>query len=243
MNEFVHTATYVTAWLALALYPAGPLAARRGRLDRRWQSTARWLYTLGGLIFGVHVLCAYEAFYAWSHAIALRETAAQTEAVTGVASGAGLYLNFVFTALWTIDLLHWWTGRGLDRSHRPPRWLIPLHAFQLFMIFNAAVVFAAGAARWLAAAAFAALVAALAAGLRPRAATTEPIHTPGMPRAAPTPQRDDRAPAPPPQGDDSADARGTVEAIRSPPTIGPQPPSIPSPADAAPGAATRDPAS
>jgi hypothetical protein len=66
-------------------------------------------------------------------------------AASGV--GEGLYFSYLFTLLWTADVVWWWWAPQGRR--RRPRWLsIALHGFMLFIVFNAAVIFAAGAMRW-----------------------------------------------------------------------------------------------
>lgn len=140
--------TRVTIWLALLGYMAGPAAALLGRDRERWQRVARTLYSLGLAAFLVHVVAAFHFFYRWSHAVALAETARETAAVTGVASGTGLYLNYVFTLLWIADVLWWWKVGARDFPRRAPWIGGVLHGFFLFMAFNATVVFEQGSVRW-----------------------------------------------------------------------------------------------
>jgi hypothetical protein len=146
-----------SVWLAVLCYPAGP-AGRLGRLPR----LARAAWTAGCLAFLVHVAASFHVHYGWSHTVALRETARQTAELTGHAVGAGLYVNYLFAALWALDALWWWRD---PRSHRGRAAAIDLglHAFLLFVLFNGTVVFARGPVRWLGAAATLAGVATLAA--------------------------------------------------------------------------------
>ena len=62
--------------------------------------------------------------------------------------GGGLYVNYALTAFWVADVCYWW-GRGLEAYRRRP-WplVIAWHAFLLFIVFNATVVFASGFVRW-----------------------------------------------------------------------------------------------
>lgn len=147
----VSTGELLTRWtvrLALLLY-AMTLALRLSQPRRR--AAARILWTTGCGLFLVHVACAFHFFHGWSHADALRETARQTGEFTGVYSGAGLWLNYLFTFAWALDVIWWW-GAGLDAYDRRSGWVtVPLHAFLAFMAFNGTVVFEAGATRWLAA--------------------------------------------------------------------------------------------
>jgi hypothetical protein len=153
-------AVRATVWLAVACYAAGPL----GRIS----PAAAWrvLWSLGCVAFLAHVIAAFHVHYAWSHAVALRETARQTAELIGRAVGSGLYLNYLFAALWCADAGWWWLAPASHRS-RPLACHVALHAFFLFILFNGAVVFATGAVRWLGAVATVAGVAALLAAARP----------------------------------------------------------------------------
>lgn len=146
----------VSIWLSLSCFLAGPLAALVGRGNWRWQAMARAIWTLGCVVFLVHVASAFHVAYDWSHAVALRETARETAAVTGRETGVGLYLNYLFTLLWVLDAAWWWRGMAAYRDR--PAWITAsLHGFFLFMAFNATVVFETGPIRWLSLAACLAL--------------------------------------------------------------------------------------
>src|SRR4051812_3553647 len=100
--------TRLTIWLALVLYAAGAvlLLVARGQAHRI--AIARWAWTLGCFFFLAHVWSAFAFFHGWSHAAAYAETARQTEAMTGIRSGAGLYLNYAFGAAWLAMTCWWW---------------------------------------------------------------------------------------------------------------------------------------
>ncbi len=144
--ELVEVIVYGTVWAALACYPAaglGSAAASPGV-----QRGARLIWSLGCFLFWVHVLSAFGAFYRWSHSVALAETAKQTLAATGVSSGSGLYLNYLFALFWAADVAWWWWRPESYRA-RPLGLFLLLHAFFLFMIVNGAVIFVPGPRRWL----------------------------------------------------------------------------------------------
>ncbi len=162
--------TRASVWLALLGYLAGPLAALAGRHWAQWQGTARAIYTAGLVCFLVHVAAAFHFFYGWSHETALTETARETFEAVGRRDGSGLYLNYLFTVLWLADVAWWWRA-GLDGFRRRTPWIcLVLHGFFVFMAFNATVVFEDGAVRIAGALATAALVAAVLAAWRRRAA-------------------------------------------------------------------------
>ena len=150
---------FLTLWTvraAFALYVAA-LAVRLSRRDGR--STFRVLWAAGCLVFAVHVACAFHFFHGWSHADAYRQTARQTEDLTGIPSGFGLYLNYAFLLAWVVDAVWSWRPASYERR---PGWIgVTLHAFFAFLWFNATVVFPTGPIRWAGLAGFALLAALL----------------------------------------------------------------------------------
>lgn len=158
-------ATRVTIWLALAGYLAGPISALLGRAHPGWQRRARILYSFGLGFFLAHVALAFHVYYGWSHRVAYFETARQTLEATGRDSGSGIYLNYLFTLLWSFDVADWWRRGAVGFRRRPPWVDLALHGFFLFMAFNATVVFETGPVRWAGVAA-SVLLFALAAGRR-----------------------------------------------------------------------------
>ena len=149
VGEFL---TYWTVRAAFGLYVATLVLRLTGPPSPGRDRAARILWTLGCLAFIVHVACAFHFFHGWSHADAYRETARQTAVLTGIQSGFGLYLNYAFTLAWAADAAWTWFGRSFARR---PRWVaIVLHAFLVFMWFNATVVFPMGPMRWVGAACF-----------------------------------------------------------------------------------------
>lgn len=117
------------------------------RVRGRVRSSARWIWTLGWVAYLVHALAAFGGFYGWSHARAVAETARQTAEATGLDSGAGIWFNYAFGAVWLADVARWWavgTARYLQRGG----WRRVADGFMAFMIFNGTVVFGRGVARW-----------------------------------------------------------------------------------------------
>lgn len=162
--------TLLTARVAMLLYAAS-LGLRLLRPDR--PSAARAVYTAGAAILLVHIAVAFHTHHNWSHAAAQAHVGQRTAEVTGVASGAGLWLNYLFAVVWLGDVTIWWlTGHPRYLSRRP--WIPAfVHAFLLFMAVNASIVFAHGAAR-VASAAVLLLLAILYAGTF-RAARAGPV--------------------------------------------------------------------
>jgi hypothetical protein len=154
------------AWLvrasvqaALVGYLAGP--ASLALAPDRHRALLRAMWTAGFAAFVVHVVAAFDAFYGWSHAIALAETARHSSEQFGVDSGSGLYLNYLFLAVWGADVAWWWL-RPAGYAARPLALSALVHGFLFFVLFNGSVVFASGLSRWLGVAATAAWVGCIA---------------------------------------------------------------------------------
>lgn len=74
------------------------------------------------------------AGHGWSHAAAYRHTA------EAGGFGAGVYVNYLFAAVWLADAAWMWAAPTAYR-HRP-RWVgVAVHGFLAFIVFNATVVF------------------------------------------------------------------------------------------------------
>jgi hypothetical protein len=129
-----HLATIWTARVAAAFFVIGLMFLVRGRTHR-----ARLICTLGLLAYLSHVWCAFTFFYGWSHAVAYRETARQTSELFGVRWGGGLYLNYLFTVVWTTACLLLWL-RPRDWQHRPMVLRAVIYGFLGFMVLNGAIV-------------------------------------------------------------------------------------------------------
>lgn len=145
----METGELLTRWtirVALVLYIASValrLTGKSGDLGR--SRLARWFSTLGVAAYLAHVGCAFHFFHEWSHDAAYAATAKETEAHFGFHWGGGLYFNYVFTALWLLDVTWAWIA-----MESQPRWArYAVHGFLVFMAFQGTVVFETGLVRWL----------------------------------------------------------------------------------------------
>src|SRR5262245_46896188 len=129
------------------------------RVGHGLRRAARWSYTLGCMAYLAHVAAAFHFAHDWSYARAYEHTAERTEEVIGWRWGGGLYVNYLFTLLWAADVAWWWASPASYRA-RPVQVAAALHAFMLFLAFNATVVFGVGVIRWWGLAATFALAAA-----------------------------------------------------------------------------------
>ncbi len=118
-----------------------------------WRSGApatcrvRLLWTCAWLIYCAHVALAFQEFHHWSHAEAMRSVAEQS------GFGEGIFASYFFTLLWTLDVMWWWFS-PVSYALRPRALGVAIHGYMAFIIFNGAVVFAAGPARWVGIAVF-----------------------------------------------------------------------------------------
>jgi hypothetical protein len=137
-------ALFATIWIALVLFAAGESRRALTPPGSRPPARAWWAFKGGRVLAIIHTVIAFDVVHHWVHEDAVRSTALQTEAVFGVAAGWGVYVNYVFFAVWLADAWWWRAAPGHLRS-RAITW--SLRAFYAIIIFNAAVVFAAGARR------------------------------------------------------------------------------------------------
>jgi hypothetical protein len=132
-----------TVWVALCLYVAGEVV----RASNGSGTPVRWCHTAGCAAFLAHVVCAFGFYHHWSHAAAFADTARQTAQFTGWNWGGGLYVNYAFGLVWLGETVWSWVHPAGYPNR--PKWIIrTLRGFFLFMIFNGAVVFVRGWARW-----------------------------------------------------------------------------------------------
>jgi hypothetical protein len=169
-------ALYTTIWLSLILFVAGE-AGRRTSSGARVGLRSPWaLWTVGAFLCAAHMALAMGLRHGWSHSAAMRATAAQTEAVYGIAWGGGVFVNYAFAIAWLAEALWWrWSptrGIGSTGWARPVR-----RAFYLLILINAAIVFVPPDRRPFGVA----LIAALLWAWRPNPGVTVPSSPPAVP--------------------------------------------------------------
>jgi hypothetical protein len=133
-----------------------------------WFAWSRGIWTLGCLLFVLHVVCAFRFYHHWSHADAFAVTARRTEEMLGMRFGEGIYFSYLFTLLWTGDVLWQWLAPQSYRQRGA--WIVAaLLGYMAFIAFNGAVIFEGGITRWVGMPVTAALVVGwLAVWLRSR---------------------------------------------------------------------------
>lgn len=151
-----------TIWLAVFAWAATEVLRQAGP---QRQPLARGVWTAGAILLTVHTAIAFQFWHGWSHAAAYESTAQQSAALTGVAAGWGLYLNYALVLVWLADAAWWWfDARGYTTRSR--RLDVAIFAFFLFMMVNGAVVFATSPMRFAGALAVAVAILARAGLLR-----------------------------------------------------------------------------
>ncbi len=133
--------------LAMACYAGVLLGSALSRQAPATTSGSRWLWTMGCALFWTHVLSAFAFYHHWSHEHAFRDTAEKTQEALGMPFGYGIYVNHLFTLLWTADVA--WSWLSPQSFAARPRWVtISIHAFMLFIAINGLLVFKEGMLRW-----------------------------------------------------------------------------------------------
>ena len=146
-NHLVRWSVRIAMLLYVAALAGQIQATRKGNREaasRQWQ---RICWTLGCLVFLVHVATAFHFQHGWSHRLATEHTAEVAERVVGWAFGEGIYFSYAFTLLWSLDVAWMWLY-PVSREQRA-RWLtVVLHVFMLTIAVNGVIIFATGPTRW-----------------------------------------------------------------------------------------------
>ncbi len=135
------TATLWTARTATGLYAAFVLQQAWRSAGNRRSDGGRVLWSAACAANLVHLATALLWFHGGSHRAAWEHTAQRTAEVVGVETGLGLGVNYVFAALWTLDVVRQRSGRDTTAPLRR-RFHAFVQIFAAFMYFQAAVVFA-----------------------------------------------------------------------------------------------------
>jgi hypothetical protein len=126
--------TRCTIWITIVSFAIGFTAWALSGARSKWDSFARLAWTIACAALLAHVAFAFHFYHAWSHDAAFRETARQTEIVTGLNWGGGLYINYALVTGWVLDTMCWWVV-GLE-TYRSRAWpLVAVwHGFLIFTL-------------------------------------------------------------------------------------------------------------
>ena len=120
---------------------------------------ARSLWTIAFVLFVVHVLASFHFAHQWSHDSAYQAIAKQTLELLGFEVGMGVYFNYLFLAVWALDVINAWTP--IAEGRRAVQWLLCIGLiYMIFIAFNGIVVFKSGWLRFVGLVASALLLAA-----------------------------------------------------------------------------------
>ena len=135
MNEMIVRGT---AQLAVMFYLARLICDSSPNQSGSNRRVSRLFWTAGCICLVLHALVAFHVVHGWNHSAAFTATAKRTFEMTGWNSGAGLYVNEAFLALWIADVVLWW--RRLDwPDNRRIYWA--LQSVFAFLMFQATAVF------------------------------------------------------------------------------------------------------
>ena len=115
--------------------------------ERRPKRLARAFWTIGCLLYLIHVFCAFHFIHEWSHFHAYEHTAEVTREVVGWDWGGGLYFNYLLTAVWFADTAAWWRRPAFHERNPICYW--GMHGCFAVIVFNATVVFGPVHWRWI----------------------------------------------------------------------------------------------
>lgn len=107
----------------------------------RDRSVAKITWSIGWMIFVVHVAVAFDVYHDWSHDDAFERTRQQS------GFGQGIYVSYLFTLVWTGDVVWWWF-RSASYLSRSSSISVGVHLFMAFIAINGAIIFADGWIRW-----------------------------------------------------------------------------------------------
>jgi hypothetical protein len=101
----------------------------------------RLLWSLACAAYLIHVAMAFEHYHHWSHASAVRHV----QETSGF--GPGILVSYLFTLLWTADVVWWWLAPTCHEQ-RLPLVNCAWHGFMIFVIVNGAIIYENGPIRW-----------------------------------------------------------------------------------------------
>lgn len=98
------------------------------------------LWFAGYFFMALHVFAAFQFVHHWDHNDAWNRTATETEDMTGIRTGTGIWANYLILAVWSLDLIRLHRAKRLKRkpSIKVDR---VVATFFGFMFINATVVF------------------------------------------------------------------------------------------------------
>lgn len=112
---------------------------RLSRQDANRVKLIRTIWTAGWAFLVAHLVFAMFAVHGGSWSAAYDHTTERTYQAVGWRWGGGLWINFLTTAVWGIDVGRLWIKKGT--LQRTIAWDLACQTYLAFMMFNATVVF------------------------------------------------------------------------------------------------------
>ena len=154
----------LTIWISLAFYASAVAVSFLVTDDMKQLKIYRILWSLGCAFALIHVFCAFQFVHYWDHQVAVKHTILETERVTGFRFEYGIYFNYLFLLVWTVDCVKLRNAR--PRKTNPNRkpgepgepeesgathsvWSRFVHVYMLLIIVSATIIFEDGPIRYI----------------------------------------------------------------------------------------------
>lgn len=138
-------ALHATVWVAMGLFVASEVRYARAVPGRAttwgWHAAA-----IGALLLMIHMAIALQTRHGWSHASVVHRVDEQTRAVYGMSWPGAAWVNYLFVAVWVIEIA-WRTRAPASHLSRSRGVLVAIRTFYFIVLVNATIVFAAPARR------------------------------------------------------------------------------------------------
>ena len=116
------------------------------QFDKRTIEYSLWLVAF--LFMVLHVCVSFHFVHQWAHNDAWDRTAIETQRITGLRSGYGIWANYLMLAVWSLDLIR---NTVAQKESRTPSLFVDrmVAFFFAFMFINATAVFGPTGYRYL----------------------------------------------------------------------------------------------
>lgn len=140
----------LTIWISLVFYASAVAVSFLVTDGMKQLKIYRILWSLGCIFALIHVFCAFQFIHDWNHQIAVKHTIIETERVTGLRFEYGIYFNYLFLLVWTIDCIklhNAHSNRKIGATHS--LWSRFVHIYMLLIIISATIIFEEGFIRYI----------------------------------------------------------------------------------------------
>jgi len=139
----------LTIWISLVFYASAVAVSFLVTDDTKQLKIYRILWSLGCIFALIHVFCAFQFVHYWDHQIAVKHTIIETQRVTGFRFEYGIYFNYLFLLVWTIDCIKLRNAPPNKESGAThSMWSRFVHIYMLLIIISATIIFEDGPIRY-----------------------------------------------------------------------------------------------